>query len=146
MRIRGYYIAVMRYRSTKQIRRHPHLPCHLFVCFSRSTFGPLRPRPNSPLPGHQAVLEDPEVVLTLASWGFCAHSDIEEDFTSPPPPPQVEAIGGSAAVSDISDEAFGGDGGCGGGGGNEIFGGRAGDSGPGSAAAATSVLLGPSKV
>ncbi|CAM9336472.1 unnamed protein product, partial [Pylaiella littoralis] len=58
----------------------------------------------------QPVLEEPEVVLTLASWGFSAHVGFEGDLPLPPPPPPAAADSDSA-VSDISHDSSGGGGG-----------------------------------
>lgn len=58
----------------------------------------------------QAVLEEPEVVLTLASWGFSAHAGFEGSL---PPPPTAGVAGSDSAVSEISQDADGGDGGTG---------------------------------
>ncbi|CAM9636181.1 unnamed protein product, partial [Ectocarpus fasciculatus] len=55
----------------------------------------------------QAVLEEPEVVLTLASWGFSAHTGVDRDLS----PPTRPAAGSGSVVSDISQDSFsGGDG------------------------------------
>lgn len=58
----------------------------------------------------QAVLEEPEVVLTLASWGFSAHAGFEGHL--PPPPPTADVVGSDSAESEISQDTFdgGGDG------------------------------------
>ena len=53
----------------------------------------------------QAVLEEPEVVLTLASWGFSAHAGFEGSL---PPPPTAGVVGSDSGVSDISQDAFDG--------------------------------------
>lgn len=60
---------------------------------------------------HQAVLEEPEVVLTLASWGFSAHAGFEGNL---PPPPPADVVGSDSAVSEISQDPFDGSGGGGG--------------------------------
>ncbi|CAM9172725.1 unnamed protein product, partial [Ectocarpus sp. 6 AP-2014] len=87
----------------------------------------------------EAVLEEPEVVLTLASWGFSAHTGVDLDLSPPTRPAAAVARSGSV-VSEISQDSFGG----GGGGslGGDGFGGatrRAGAASSASAAIPTSV-------
>ncbi|CAM9361056.1 unnamed protein product, partial [Ectocarpus sp. 12 AP-2014] len=58
----------------------------------------------------EAVLEEPEVVLTLASWGFSAHTGVDRDL-SPPTRPAAAVAGSGSVVSEISQDSFGGGGG-----------------------------------
>ncbi|CAM9300286.1 unnamed protein product, partial [Scytosiphon promiscuus] len=60
----------------------------------------------------EAVLEEPEVVLSLASWGFSAHTGFDGDLP-PPPPPLSAAAGSNSEVSEISHDSFRGGGGGG---------------------------------
>ncbi|CAM9982817.1 unnamed protein product, partial [Hapterophycus canaliculatus] len=57
----------------------------------------------------EAVLAEPEVVLSLASWGFSAHTGFDGDLPPPRPPPA--AAGSGSEVSEISQDSFGDGGG-----------------------------------
>ena len=84
--------------------------------------------------GGQAVLEEPEVVLTLAQWGFSVHAGFEESLS-----PLLPDAASDSVVSDLSRDGFGGSigggGGGSGGGGDGGFLEAAGGNGAGDAAA-----------
>ena len=98
----------------------------------------------------QAVLEEPEVVLTLATWGFSVHAGFEESLS-----PLLPDAASDSAVSDLSRVGFDGigGGGGGGGGGDDVGGGGGGDGfveaggggGAGDAAATAAASSGLSK-
>lgn len=96
----------------------------------------LPPGSSSQIAPKQAVLEEPEVVLTLASWGFSAHTGVDRDLSAPTRPAAATAGSGSV-VSEISQDSFGG-----GGGGDNLAGdGFGGASRRGGAASSTSATI-----